>query len=233
MRSEDKTATDSYTGGLFSASAAQDPDLAESMRRLGKLSAATSETDAIILRFFLQAFAVKSVVEFGTLAGFSAISMARVLPADGHVFTLEANAECARVARENFERAGVADRITLLEGDALTCAKGLAGPYDMVFIDARKREYPAYLDWAERVLRPGGLVVADNAFLKGKVLDDANQDGRTRAMREFNGRMANQSRYISALLPTHDGMFVGILRDLSKRPMSLSENSGRREGKAD
>ncbi len=186
--------------------------MVESMRRLGRLGEATTEVDATILQFLIRVFAVKTVVEFGTLAGFSAIGMAQILPADGHVFTLEADPDCARVARENFAVAGVTDRITLLEGDALRRAQELAGPYDMVFLDARKREYPAYLDWAERALRPNGLVVADNVFLNGEVLDESNRASRTQAMREFNGRMADQGRYVSVLLPTDDGMFIGMLR---------------------
>ncbi len=152
----------------------------------------------------------KKVVEIGALAGYSGTWIARALPADGKLYTLEKSSKHAAVARSSFERAAVNSKVELLEGDAQDSLKKLAskGPFDLIFIDADKGGYPAYLAWSVENLRPGGMVAAHNAFRNGKVLAPESDDDR--AMAAFNRALAAESRLESFILAIGDGMAVGI-----------------------
>ncbi len=122
----------------------------------------------------------KRILELGTLAAYSTIWMGRALPADGHLTTLEFSPKHAAVARSNLARAGLADRVEVRVGSALDTLPALEAEgvplFDMVFIDADKPGYPAYLDWALRLIRPGGLIVADNVVRGGRVLETDSDD---------------------------------------------------------
>ncbi len=120
----------------------------------------------------IREYSVKDVLEIGTLVGYSATLMASNLPPDGRVVSIEKNAESARIARENIEKAGLSKKITVVIGDALRVIPGLHDEFDLVFIDAAKDEYLGYLKTAERLLRPHGVVFADNA----KVFADQMSD---------------------------------------------------------
>lgn len=152
----------------------------------------------------------KKMVEIGALAGYSGTWLARALPAGGKLFTLEKSSKHAGVARASFERAGVSDRVELIEGDALDSLKKLAtqGPFDLVFIDADKGGYPAYLAWAVANLRPGGIVAAHNAFRSGKTL--APQDDDDRGMDNFNRSLAENDQLESFIFAIGDGLAVGV-----------------------
>ena len=165
-----------------------------------------------LLQFLLRAVGARRAVEIGTLAGYSGTWIARALPADGKLYTLERSGKHAAVARASFERAGVADRVELLEGPAL---EGLAklsgrGPYDFVFIDADRPNYNRYLDWAAEHLRPGGIVAAHNAFRHGGVLTPQNEDDR--AVQVFNRAFAVDPRFDTTVIGVGDGMAAGIRR---------------------
>lgn len=151
----------------------------------------------------------RTVVEIGTLAGYSALVLARALPEDGRLFTIESDPKHARVARENVDAAGLAPRITVLEGAALDVLPTLEtkGPFDAVFVDADKRNYDAYGRWAARNVRPGGLLVADNAYLFGRLLEDSAEAA---AVRRFHEEA--REAFDSACLPTPDGLLVGVRR---------------------
>jgi predicted O-methyltransferase YrrM len=128
----------------------------------------------------------RTILELGTLAGYSTIWLARAVPAGGgRVVTLEASAAYAAVARENLAAAGVADRVEVVVGDALDTLPGLDGPFDVVFLDADKQRNPEYLEHALRLTRPGSLIVADNVVRDGALADAASEDPRVIGIRRF------------------------------------------------
>jgi predicted O-methyltransferase YrrM len=132
----------------------------------------------------------RTILELGTLAGYSTIWLARAVPADGgRVVTLEARPEYATVARENLAAAGVADRVEVVVGDALDTLPGLEGPFDVVFLDADKQRNPEYLEHALALTRPGSLIVADNVVRDGALADPASEDPRVIGIRRFTERL--------------------------------------------
>jgi predicted O-methyltransferase YrrM len=169
-----------------------------------------------LLQLFMRMNNVKTVVEIGTLAGYSTLWMARALPEGGHIHTIEKDATNAALARKYFKESEVADRISLYEGIAsdMLIALAAAGPYDMIFIDADKGGYSAYLDWAESNIRKGGLIVGDNTLLFGAVTEPAPSEGIARGtwegMKRFNSRLADPARYDGTMVPTEQGMTVAV-----------------------
>ncbi len=163
-----------------------------------------------LLQLLVYMTGAKKVVEIGALAGYSGSWIARALPADGKLYTLEKSSKHAAVARASFERTGVSGKVELLEGDAHDLLKKLTtkAPFDMVFIDADKGSYPAYLTWAVDNLRPGGLVAAHNAFRSGRVITPEAEDDR--AMDAFNRALGNNPHLESMILAIGDGMAVGV-----------------------
>lgn len=162
-----------------------------------------------LLELLLRLAGAKKVVEVGTLVGYSALHMARVLPAGGHLWSVEYEPRHAEVARQNLARAGLGDRVTVHVGagrDVLPTLVG-HGPFDAVFIDADKANYDHYGRWAIANVRPGGLVIGDNAYLFGELLEDSD---RGRAMRSFHEQVAQACD--SVCVPTPDGLVVGIKR---------------------
>lgn len=127
----------------------------------------------------------RRVLEIGTLGGFSTICLARGVGADGRVVTLERNPGYAELARRNLERAGVADRVTVVVGPALDTLPGLTGDFDLVFIDADKENNAAYVRHAIRLGRPGTVIVVDNAVRSGRILNPADDDHQARGVRDM------------------------------------------------
>ena len=162
-----------------------------------------------LLSLLLRIAGARKVVEVGTLVGYSAIHIARALPADGHLWSVEYDRRHADVARGNLAAAGVADRVTVVVGAGRDVLPTLAGegPFDAVFIDADKENYDHYGRWAVEHLRPGGLVLGDNAYLFGELLADSD---RSRAMRSFHERVA--AACDSVCIPTPDGLVLGVKR---------------------
>jgi caffeoyl-CoA O-methyltransferase len=181
--------------------------------RTGAPAIQVSPSEGRLLALLLQLVGARRVVEIGTLVGYSTIHMARALPDGGHLWTLEADAGHAALARENLAAAGLAGRVSLIVGPALDTLRSLEaeGPFDAVFVDADKVNYPGYGRWAARHLRPGGLLLGDNALLFGQLLDDAPP---ARAMRQFHEEAARS--FDSVCVPTPDGLLVGIKRDTSR-----------------
>lgn len=165
------------------------------------------------LQLLVRAAGVRRAVEVGTLAGYSAIRIARALPEDGELVTLEIDPRHAAVARRSLEDAGVAGRVELRVGDAaeLLPALGPDGSLDLVFVDADKERYGMYLEEAARLLRRGGLFVADNAFWKGRVPDPGG-DELAVVLDRFNRRVAADRRFEATILPVGDGLLVGVRR---------------------
>lgn len=167
--------------------------------------------DARHLEVVARAAGARRAVEIGTLGGYSGIALARGLADGGHLWTLELDADHAAVATANFAAAGLADRVTVVVGAARAMLPTIAGhaPFDLVFIDADKPGYGHYLDWAADHLRPGGVVLGDNAFAWGGVVGDA-PDEAARAIRSFNDRLAADPRWRATMWPTAEGLAMGV-----------------------
>lgn len=148
------------------------------------------------------------VLEIGTFTGYSAVCIAYGLPENGHLDTLEINDELEDLILEGFDRAGVSDKISLLIGDAKKTLERLKSrQYDMVYIDANKREYPEYYDLVFDMVRPGGYILADNVLWDGKVwLNPLPQDKQTQGIAAFNSIVARDRRVESVILPVRDGL---------------------------
>lgn len=172
-----------------------------------------------LVQVLLRLHGAKKVVEVGTLFGYSAVWIARALPGDGHLWTMEMDDLHADTAEEVFRMTGVDDRVTLVRGPGLDGLRAIEehGPFDAMFVDADKAGYPAYLDWAETHLRSGGLIIGDNTYAFGRIhreLDSLEPDQRpgTAGLQAFNRRLADPERYLGTLLPTGQGMTVAIKR---------------------
>ena len=160
-----------------------------------------------LLQLLLRLIHAMKVVEMGTLAGYSAILIARSLPESGHLWSVEAEPSHAAVARENLAAASLLDRVTVVEGKALEVLPILEsfGPFDAVFIDADKGNYNRYGAWAAEHVRPGGLLMADNAFYFGDLLEDSPEAS---AVRRFHEEARKE--FETACIPTPDGLLVGV-----------------------
>jgi predicted O-methyltransferase YrrM len=157
------------------------------------------------------------ILEIGTLGGYSAICLARALPVGGRLVTLEIDPHHAEVARANFARAGVADRIELIVGPALDTLARLEGPFDFVFIDADKPSNAAYLKEALRLSRPGTAIVVDNVVREGAVLDADSSDERVAGTRALFEAAAAEPRLTATAVQTvgvkkWDGFLLAVVR---------------------
>lgn len=171
-----------------------------------------------LLRMIAQISGAKRILELGTFTGFSAICLASGLPEDGHLDTLELNDELEDLILEGFERAGMEERISLLIGDCKETLKRLRQEvadasklYDIVYMDANKREYCEYYDLVFDMVRPGGLILADNVLWDGKVcMDPLPQDKQTLSIAQFNDMVSSDPRVETVILPLRDG--INIIR---------------------
>ena len=155
------------------------------------------------------------VLEVGTAIGYSAILMSHYLPKDGRITTIEKYEKRIPIARENFSRAAVADRITLLEGDALEIMKSLEEPFDFIFMDAAKGQYIHYLPEAIRLLAPEGVLMSDNVLQDGDVIESrfaVERRNRTihSRMREYLYELKHNERLQTSILPLGDGVALSI-----------------------
>ena len=174
---------------------------------------AINPEEGLFLQFLVRVCGARRVVEIGTLGGYSGTWLARGLPPDGRLITLEVEPRHAEVAREHFALAGVADQVEVRVGNAHDLLPGLAaeGPFDACFIDAEKSGYDAYLDWALANVRPGGVIAAHNAFRGGSLLDPSAESDDADHMRRFNLRFANEPRLLSMIYPGGDGTLAGVV----------------------
>lgn len=174
-----------------------------------------------IMRMLAQLSGAKRILELGTFTGYSAICLASALPEDGHLDTLEINDELEDLILEGFERAGLSDRISLHIGDCKDTLRRLRGvmgldeggqadpamQYDLVYMDANKREYCEYYELLFDMVRPGGLILADNVLWDGKVCEDPMpQDKQTLGIARFNDMVSTDPRVESVILPLRDGL---------------------------
>lgn len=168
-----------------------------------------SPSEGKFLGLLMRIVGARRVVEVGTLAGYSAIHLARALPPDGKLYSVEFDPRHAEVARTNIEAAGLAARVEVHVGEGVDVLPRLnaLGPFDAVFLDADKQGYPVYGAWAAKHLRVGGLLIADNSYLFGLLMHD---DPTARAMRAFHEALAEN--FDSVCVPTPDGLVVAMRR---------------------
>jgi hypothetical protein len=161
-----------------------------------------------LLTMLVQLTKAERVLEIGTFTGYSAICMAYGLPDSGHIDTLELNDELEDLIVEGFERAGVADKIKLHIGDAIQTLQDMEGcSYDMAFIDANKREYCDYYNYSIDLVKPGGLIVADDTLWSGKLFEETvPKDKQTQGIARFNDLVASDSRVETVVLPIRNGL---------------------------
>jgi predicted O-methyltransferase YrrM len=154
------------------------------------------------------------ILEIGTAIGYSGIWLAGALPSGGMLFTMEMDAERAHEARENFARAGLTDRVNVIVGDAQRMVAKVSGPFDLIFQDGAKSLYTPLLDKLVALLRPGGLLVTDNVLWDGTVVpqftDHAKNGHDTRAIAEYNERVAAHPQLTTAVVPLRDGVSISV-----------------------
>jgi predicted O-methyltransferase YrrM len=173
-----------------------------------------------LLMLLAQAAGARSVLELGTLGGYSTIWIARALPEDGHLVTLEADPEYARLARRNIAEAGLAQLVNVRSGPALKTLEQLAsagaGPFDMIFLDADKAENASYLPWLLELSRPGTLMIADNIVRGGAIVEVESADPRVQGIRAFFDLVAREPRLLATAVQTvgskgYDGFFLALV----------------------
>ncbi len=173
-----------------------------------------------LLQLLARLQGARRILEIGTLGGYSTIWLARALPADGRLITLEADPHHAEVAQANLLRAGVADVVELRLGPALETLPKLAaegqGPFDLIFIDADKPSTPDYFAWALKLSRRGSLVIADNVIRKGAVVDAESEDPNVQGARRLYRMISSDPRVSATAIQTvgskgHDGLVLGLV----------------------
>jgi len=173
-----------------------------------------------LLHLIARIHGAKSILEIGTLGGYSTIWLARALPACGRLITLEIDPKHAVVARANFARAGLADVIELRVGKAIESLPQLEkekrGPFDLVFIDADKVSIPEYFTWALKLSRPGTVIIVDNVIRKGAVADGASNDPSVQGVRRLNVMLGNEPRVTATTIQTvgskgYDGFTLAVV----------------------
>ncbi len=186
----------------------------------GLPSIQVSPAQGKLMQLLVRILGAKKILEFGTLGGYSSILMARALPEDGRLITLEAKPEYAEVARGSIERAGVGDKVEVRVGPALEALPALeeegAGPFDLVFIDADKVNTPNYFAWALDHTRPGGLIIADNVVRRGTLAAAGDSDEATKAQRQLHEMLNGDSRISATTIQTvglkgYDGFLIALV----------------------
>ncbi len=186
-------------------------EIRERSIREGLPAIAVGKFDGLHLEVLARAAGAQHAVEIGTLGGYSAVCLLRGMAPHGVLHTFEYSEKHARVAAESFRKAGVAARAHIHLGPAIEKLREVEaeGPFDLVFIDADKISYPAYLTWAGEHLREGGILLADNAFGFGEIHLPGGDEGRV-ALRLFNEQLARGGRFRATMIPTAEGLAFGV-----------------------
>lgn len=212
MNESEHEALEHYVRGLFGR---EDEHLQRVRQRTieeGVPQISVAPEEGRLLQILIRLAGAKRVVEIGTLMGYSGTFIARALPDDGKLISLEMDEARAAMARELFDQGGLADRVEIRVGAALDSLRQLSseGPFDAVFIDANKDGYPAYLDWAVDHVRVGGLILAHNALWSGRVVHPEGADANLQGLLNFNQRIADDSRLLGVIIPMGDGLAAAV-----------------------
>lgn len=220
MNQEQWTAVDRYFTDLLVPS---DPALDTALQTsaaAGLPPQNVSPNQGKLLLLLAQIQGARSILEIGTLGGYSTIWLARALPSDGRLITLEADPKHAEVARANIAHAGLSKLVDLRLGQALSTLPQIAaenqGPFDLIFIDADKPSNPEYFAWALKLSRRGSLIIADNVVRNGAVIDVASSDPSVQGVRRFNELLASEPRVNATAIQTvgskgYDGFAIAIV----------------------
>lgn len=166
------------------------------------------DLEASVLSFLIKLGKVKKVLELGTYTGYSALAMAEQLPEDGTVITIDINPHTTQIARDFWNKSVHGKKIQQILKPGLEALKEINDQFDLIFIDADKNNYPAYLDWALNHLSSDGFIVVDNTLWDGKVLNPEKDDKQTLSIVEHNLKVRNLQNITKVLLPIRDGMFL-------------------------
>lgn len=210
-------AVDNFIDGLF---ASEDEVLIRLRQRAAEAGLPHIEVSAgqgKLLYLLAKLAGARRILEIGTLGGYSGIWLGRALPPEGELVTLELDEGHAAFARKSFNDAGLGGQTVILTGPALQNLPGLMGPFDVVFLDANKDDYPAYFAEAARLLRPGGLLLADNVVRRGAVLDPPADDPMAKGAAEFLAALSSHPAFESIVLQQvgikgHDGLALARCR---------------------
>ncbi|MFJ4573105.1 O-methyltransferase [Streptomyces sp. NPDC088846] len=214
------TEVDDYFNGLLVGSDEALDAAVEASDEAGLPAIQVAANQGKLLHLLARLQGARTVLEIGTLGGYSTIWLARALPEGGRLVTLESDPQCAEVARGNIERAGLADVVEIRVGGALDTLPELAeagyGPFDVVFIDADKPSNPDYLAWSLKLTRPGSLIIADNVVRDGEVVDGTSGDPRVQGVRRFTELVAADPRLSATALQTvgskgYDGLLMALV----------------------
>ncbi len=220
MTEDQWTAVDHYFDGLF---APPDAALDAALKATGDAGMPlinVAANQGKLLQLLARMVGARTILEIGTLGGYSAIWMARALPPDGRLITLEVNPAHADIARANIARAGLADKVEVRLGSAHDSLPRLAeqgaGPFDLVFIDADKPSTPTYLSWALRLTRPGSLILIDNVVRNGAVADATTTNADVRGIQQGLAMLAKEPRVSATALQTvgvkgYDGLAIALV----------------------
>lgn len=200
-----------------------DPVLADALAAsdaAGLPAISVSPNQGKLLHLLARSISARSILEIGTLGGYSTIWLGRALPADGHLISLEANEKHAGIARANIAKAGLTERVEVRLGRALEALPRLAvegkGPFDLTFIDADKQSNPDYFQWALTLSRPGSLIIIDNVIREGAVIDATSRDPDVVGVRRLNEIMAAEPRVCATAMQTvgakgYDGFAIALV----------------------
>jgi caffeoyl-CoA O-methyltransferase len=211
---------DRYIGELFVSQDQILLDVERSIKKAKMPQISISPAQGKFLQILAKLSSAKKILELGTLGGYSTIWLARALPSDGKLITLELDARHAEVAQKNISRAGLQAQVEIRVGKALELLPEIqkegSGPFDFIFIDADKPPYQEYFQWALRLSHPGTLIVADNVIREGEVLDESSKDASVLGAQRFNNMLAANSGVTATIIQTvgvkgHDGMALAVV----------------------
>ena len=220
MSNPEWSAVDAYFDGLFAPPDGVLAEAAAAAEAAGLPPISVSASQGKLLHVLARAVRARRILEIGTLGGYSAIWLARALPPDGQLITLELDERHAEVAAQNLARAGLDGVAQVRLGPAADTLAELAGadaePFDLVFIDADKGGYPGYLDWALKLSRPGTMIIADNVVRGGAVANAGSSDPAVAGVREYLERLAADARVAASACQTvgskgYDGFSMAVV----------------------
>ncbi len=212
-------AVDRYISGLIATEDDALKATLESIEASGMPSISITASQGKFLQVMAKLCQARTILELGTLAGYSTIWMARALPGDGRLLSLEYEEKHAAIAQKNIKNAGLQDIVEIRQGKALDILPELAGTgarFDMIFIDADKPPYTEYFEWALKLAHPGTLIIADNVIREGKILEENPADEKVRGVQRFNKMLAACKVVTACIIQTvgakeHDGMAIAVV----------------------
>jgi predicted O-methyltransferase YrrM len=220
MSQEIWSAVDAYFGGCLMPNDAALDAAAKASATAGLPPIAVSPAQGKLLHLLARMAHARTVLEIGTLGAYSTIWLARALPADGRVITLEYQEKHAKVARSNLARAGLSDKVEVILGSALQTLPRLEsegrGPFDLIFIDADKQSNAEYFGWAIKLSRPGSVIIVDNVVRKGAVANAHSTDSDVRGVQRCIEAMGKERRFDATVIQTvgskgYDGFAIGVV----------------------